>query len=43
VVGCDDFLRDVWNAEETKKFRRTVMANKDCNGCRMCPIYDLEM
>ena len=37
------FLHDVWNNEETCKFRRTVMANKDCNGCRMCPVYDLAL
>jgi len=43
VVGCEDFIRDVWNAEETKKFRTRVMGNKDCNGCRMCPVYDLEL
>jgi radical SAM protein with 4Fe4S-binding SPASM domain len=43
VVGCDDFLRDVWNAEETKKFRTRVMNNKDCNGCRMCPVYNLKL
>ncbi len=43
VVGCDDFLRDVWNAEETKKFRTRVMSNKDCNGCRMCPAYNLKL
>jgi len=41
VIGCKDFIKDVWNAEETQKFRMRVMANKDCNGCRMCPIYDL--
>jgi len=41
VVGCEDFIRDIWNAEETKKFRTRVMSNKDCNGCRMCPVYDL--
>jgi len=43
VVGCEDFIRDVWNAEETKKFRNRVIANKDCNGCRMCPVYKLEI
>ena len=41
VVGCEDFVRDVWNAEETEKFRSSVIANKDGNGCRMCPIYNL--
>lgn len=41
VVGCEDFIRDVWNAEETQKFRTRVMNNKDHNGCRMCPVYDL--
>lgn len=43
VVGCEDFIRDIWNAEETKKFRNSVMNNKDCNGCRMCPVYKLDL
>jgi len=41
VIGCDDFLRDVWNSEESIKFRTRVMSNKDHNGCRMCPVYNL--
>ena len=43
VVGCKDFVKDIWNAQETKLFRTEVMANKDCNGCRMCPMYDLRL
>jgi radical SAM protein with 4Fe4S-binding SPASM domain len=42
VAGCKNFIKDVWNAPETKRFRSAVMNNKDCNGCRMCPIYDLK-
>lgn len=41
VVGCGDFIQDVWNAEETQKFRTRLINNKDCNGCRMCSVYDL--
>ncbi len=43
VVGCKDFLKDVWNGEETKHFRTNVMANKDYNGCRMCPLFNLNL
>lgn len=41
VVGCKDFVGDIWYGEEAEKFRSRVMNNKDHNGCRMCPIYDL--
>jgi radical SAM protein with 4Fe4S-binding SPASM domain len=43
VVGCKDFVKDIWNAEETKNFRWSVMHNKDHNGCRMCPVYNLKI
>lgn len=36
VAGCQDFIKDVWNAEETKKFREQCIGN-----CRKCPIYAL--
>lgn len=43
VLECEDFIGGVWNNEETKRFRTSIISNKDCNGCRMCPIYNLEM
>lgn len=43
MVRCSDFLKDVWNAQETTDFRRRLMENKDTNGCRRCPIYSLEV
>jgi len=41
VLNSIDFLKDVWNHEESKKFRLAVTQNKDENKCRMCPIYNL--
>ena len=38
VLGCEDFVRDVWNAEETKMFRTRVLSN-----CRSCPVYNLSL
>ena len=43
AVNCKDFLRDVWFAEETAEFRIKVMSNTDCNGCRMCQAFNLEV
>ena len=43
IIDSKDFIKDVWNAKETLHFRNSVMNNKDCNNCRMCPIYDLEI
>ncbi len=43
VVGCQDFVKDIWNAKDTKQFREMVMSNKDVNGCRMCPVYNLKL
>jgi hypothetical protein len=33
-----DFLREVWNSEEVKKFRNELLKND-----RKCPIFDIEM
>ena len=41
VIGCTDFLADVWYSDDFKRFRAAVIAGKDENGCRQCPIYDL--
>lgn len=41
VVGCTDFLTDIWYSDDFKRFRYAVIAGKDENECRQCPIYDL--
>lgn len=38
-----NFLPDVWMSKRFINFRDTVINNKDENGCRMCPIYDLKI
>jgi len=43
VVNCTDFIKDVWNANQTRRFREMALKTKDCNNCRMCSIYDLEI
>ena len=40
--NVQDFVKDVWMAPETVKFRDKLTANKDCNGCRMCPTFNLD-
>ena len=44
VVGCDDFMKDVWYGEETMKFRELLTSqNHDdiAPGCRKCPVFEL--
>jgi len=43
VAECNDFIKDVWMGEEAVRFREAVLGNKDAHGCRMCPLYDLEL
>ena len=43
VLKAKNFINDVWNHPETTFFRTRLLANKDCNGCRKCPIYNLEV
>lgn len=41
VVNCKDFVKDIWHHESTKKFRDSLIGNKDENGCRACPLYSI--
>lgn len=43
VLGCDDFARDVWHAEETCRFRSKLLGTAEGKRCRSCPIFDLSM
>ena len=41
VSVLDNSFNDVWMSKPFMKFRKEVIANKDENGCRMCPLYNL--
>ena len=41
VLNAGDFINDVWNAEETKKFREKLLTNKNEMNCRECPEFKL--
>ena len=43
VLGCNDFVKDVWNHPLLDKYRKRSLAEIDCNGCRKCLIYDLTL
>lgn len=43
ILKAQDFIKDVWENEETKAFRQQLICNKDRNMCRTCQIYKLEM
>jgi len=38
-----EFISGVWMSDPFREFRQKVIANKDENGCRMCPLYDLQV
>lgn len=39
VLEADNFIKDVWNHEKTMEFRKNLIGNTDCHGCRNCPAY----
>ncbi len=41
VLACEDFIKDVWNHPKTVDFRKKLINNTDCNGCRNCPAYSV--
>lgn len=41
VANATNFIKDVWEAPETLKFRDIVISNKDENRCRTCQVYSL--
>jgi len=48
VLGCKDFVDDVWNHPRVKAFRETLLGTtKGCEGCRSqrlcrsCPLFDM--
>ena len=42
MLNINDFTTDVWNSEQFNRFRKSVIENKDKNGCRNCPLFDLK-
>jgi len=43
TVNCKNFIEDVWFGKEVTVFRDKLLSNKDCNGCRKCQAFDLEL
>lgn len=41
ITDDTDFLDDIWFSETFNTFRNTLLDNKDCNGCRRCPAFNL--
>lgn len=39
VIDCEDFIKDIWQHEKTKKFREKVINCRDCN--QSCSIYEI--
>lgn len=43
ILKVNNFISEVWNNSEIKKFRNNLIKNKDCNNCRICQVFDLTM
>lgn len=41
VTTCNDFIEDIWNHPKTVRFRKNLIGNKDENGCRNCPAFEV--
>ena len=41
MLQCDNFLNDIWYAKSIVEFRNKLLNNKNKNGIRMCPVYDI--
>jgi len=39
VLGCKDFVSEIWNHPRTVEFRYNLIANVDDNNCRNCPVH----
>jgi MoaA/NifB/PqqE/SkfB family radical SAM enzyme len=38
VLGCKDFIHDIWNSDQIIEWRKRLLSNNRC-----CPIYDLSI
>jgi hypothetical protein len=43
LLRVEDFMEEVWNGPEVKKFRQKLVNLACQHGCRSCPIFNLEM
>ena len=43
IMKIKNFITDVWKNKTTLDFRKKLLKNTDCNGCRQCPQFDLEV
>jgi MoaA/NifB/PqqE/SkfB family radical SAM enzyme len=41
MLAVKDFEKEVWNGKKTFTFRDKLCNNKDCNGCRECPVFEV--
>lgn len=41
MLKVKDFEKEVWNQKKTLTFRHVLCNNKDVNGCRECPVFEV--
>lgn len=43
MLKVEDFMTEVWNAPQLLSFRDKLLSSEKCNGCRTCPLFDVEI
>jgi len=43
LLTCNSFMEDIWFNPLLNKYRNLSLDNLDCNGCRQCLLFDLEL
>lgn len=41
VSGCDTFLKDIWHHARVEEWRSKLIATKEGNTCRNCPLFEI--
>jgi hypothetical protein len=40
ALGCNDFLKDVWQHPKVEQWRKKSLETRDCHGCRKCLVFE---
>lgn len=41
LLEVKNFLKEVWNIKDVKKWRNTLLTTEICNICRKCPVFNI--
>jgi radical SAM protein with 4Fe4S-binding SPASM domain len=41
ILECENFMKDIWGHPRVEAWRKELTENKDENGCRNCPLFEV--